>query len=249
MGFSICFWPCKCDWLSLPQQYFIYSCILGLISCSVFLRINFELKMVIMTAAVVAYNIIILQTHAPLLDHYSMALYNSTRRYSAPHACILMHTHNEWMEGWKKNGEHRCSWKMWEKLLLKESKISQHVGIKLNQSVPKIIQFLLFWYFLSPSLLLFSVLVVFVWVWIEFTTVLLKVKNKDEVYTRCTFYLCFCLRFRFFYFSLFLDQVSLKIWRPWALYHCSFSSSLCLCWRGRWVFQMRTNMVTKSLCC
>nr|XP_055075421.1 adenylate cyclase type 2b isoform X2 [Misgurnus anguillicaudatus] len=60
--------------------YFIYSCILGLISCSVFLRINYELKMVIMTAAVVAYNIIILQTHAPILDHYSMALYNSTRR-------------------------------------------------------------------------------------------------------------------------------------------------------------------------
>uniref|UniRef100_A0A8B9HH66 adenylate cyclase n=1 Tax=Astyanax mexicanus TaxID=7994 RepID=A0A8B9HH66_ASTMX len=55
-------------------QYFIYSCILGLVSCSVFLRINYELKMLIMLAAVVGYNIIILQTHASLLDEYSTAL-------------------------------------------------------------------------------------------------------------------------------------------------------------------------------
>uniref|UniRef100_A0A8C2IJE0 adenylate cyclase n=1 Tax=Cyprinus carpio TaxID=7962 RepID=A0A8C2IJE0_CYPCA len=48
--------------------YFIYSCILGLISCSVFLRINYELKMLIMLTAVVFYSIIILQTHASLLD-------------------------------------------------------------------------------------------------------------------------------------------------------------------------------------
>ncbi|KAL0165487.1 hypothetical protein M9458_037331, partial [Cirrhinus mrigala] len=57
--------------------YFIYSCILGLISCSVFLRINYELKMIIMLAAVVGYNIIILQTHASILDDYSMALYKN----------------------------------------------------------------------------------------------------------------------------------------------------------------------------
>ncbi|XP_017336003.1 adenylate cyclase type 2 [Ictalurus punctatus] len=55
--------------------YFIYSCILGLISCSVFLRINYELKMLIMMMAVVAYNVIILQTHATLLDEYSKFLY------------------------------------------------------------------------------------------------------------------------------------------------------------------------------
>ncbi|XP_026782438.3 adenylate cyclase type 2 [Pangasianodon hypophthalmus] len=55
--------------------YFIYSCILGLISCSVFLRINYELKMLIMLMAVVAYNVIILQTHASLLDEYSKFLY------------------------------------------------------------------------------------------------------------------------------------------------------------------------------
>uniref|UniRef100_A0A8C4NKZ0 Adenylate cyclase type 2 n=1 Tax=Dicentrarchus labrax TaxID=13489 RepID=A0A8C4NKZ0_DICLA len=54
--------------------YLIYSCILGLISCSVFLRINYELKMIIMLTAVVVYNVIILQTHASLLDEYSRFL-------------------------------------------------------------------------------------------------------------------------------------------------------------------------------
>ncbi|KAG7261328.1 hypothetical protein CRUP_035727 [Coryphaenoides rupestris] len=58
-------------------NYFIYSCILGLISCSVFLRINYELKMLIMLTAVVVYNVIILQTHAPLLDEYSTFLYRT----------------------------------------------------------------------------------------------------------------------------------------------------------------------------
>uniref|UniRef100_A0A669CIJ1 Adenylate cyclase type 2 n=1 Tax=Oreochromis niloticus TaxID=8128 RepID=A0A669CIJ1_ORENI len=55
--------------------YFIYCCILGLVSCSVFLRINYELKMVVMLVAVVIYNIIILQTHATLLDGFNKALY------------------------------------------------------------------------------------------------------------------------------------------------------------------------------
>ncbi|XP_027892115.1 adenylate cyclase type 2b isoform X3 [Xiphophorus couchianus] len=55
--------------------YFIYCCILGLVSCSVFLRINYELKMVVMLVAVVIYNIIILQTHASLLDGFNKALY------------------------------------------------------------------------------------------------------------------------------------------------------------------------------
>uniref|UniRef100_M4AGL2 Adenylate cyclase type 2 n=1 Tax=Xiphophorus maculatus TaxID=8083 RepID=M4AGL2_XIPMA len=60
---------------SLRLQYFIYCCILGLVSCSVFLRINYELKMVVMLVAVVIYNIIILQTHASLLDGFNKALY------------------------------------------------------------------------------------------------------------------------------------------------------------------------------
>uniref|UniRef100_A0A669D539 Adenylate cyclase type 2 n=1 Tax=Oreochromis niloticus TaxID=8128 RepID=A0A669D539_ORENI len=63
--------------LVLPKYYLIYSCILGLISCSVFLRINYELKMIIMLTAVVVYNVIILQTHASLLDEYSRFLYET----------------------------------------------------------------------------------------------------------------------------------------------------------------------------
>ncbi|XP_056877379.1 adenylate cyclase type 2b isoform X1 [Takifugu flavidus] len=55
--------------------YFIYCCILGLVSCSVFLRINYELKMVVMLVAVVIYNVIILYTHSSLLDDFSKALY------------------------------------------------------------------------------------------------------------------------------------------------------------------------------
>ncbi|XP_013862717.1 adenylate cyclase type 2b isoform X4 [Austrofundulus limnaeus] len=57
--------------------YFIYCCILGLVSCSVFLRINYELKMMVMLVAVVIYNIIILQTHATLLDGFSKAMYST----------------------------------------------------------------------------------------------------------------------------------------------------------------------------
>uniref|UniRef100_A0A8C7Z5Q7 Adenylate cyclase type 2 n=1 Tax=Oryzias sinensis TaxID=183150 RepID=A0A8C7Z5Q7_9TELE len=61
----------------ISTAYFIYSCILGLISCSVFLRINYELKMIIMLSAVVVYNVIILQTHSSLLDEYSRFLYKT----------------------------------------------------------------------------------------------------------------------------------------------------------------------------
>lgn len=75
--------------LNVCLQYFIYCCILGLVSCSVFLRINYELKMVVMLVAVVIYNIIILQTHASLLDGFSKAPYptDTLNRY------LLTHTH------------------------------------------------------------------------------------------------------------------------------------------------------------
>lgn len=76
------------NWLGFPSnpkhlsfhpiflsQYFIYSCILGLISCSVFLRVNYELKMLIMMVALVGYNIILLHTHAHVLDAYSQVLF------------------------------------------------------------------------------------------------------------------------------------------------------------------------------
>uniref|UniRef100_H3BZL8 Adenylate cyclase type 2 n=1 Tax=Tetraodon nigroviridis TaxID=99883 RepID=H3BZL8_TETNG len=63
------------QYLLFEVYYFIYCCILGLVSCSVFLRINYELKMVVMLVAVVIYNVIILHTHSWLLDEFSKALY------------------------------------------------------------------------------------------------------------------------------------------------------------------------------
>uniref|UniRef100_A0A8D0CDE0 Adenylate cyclase type 4 n=1 Tax=Salvator merianae TaxID=96440 RepID=A0A8D0CDE0_SALMN len=61
--------------ISTMVRYFIYSCILGLISCSVFLRINHELKMATMLVALVAYIVILLHTHGSVLDNYSKFLY------------------------------------------------------------------------------------------------------------------------------------------------------------------------------
>ncbi|XP_060109757.1 adenylate cyclase type 2 [Heteronotia binoei] len=66
-------WYIQDNYFFLP--YFIYSCILGLVSCSVFLRINHELKMAIMLVAVVSYNVILLHTHGSVLDDYSKFLY------------------------------------------------------------------------------------------------------------------------------------------------------------------------------
>ncbi|XP_069815784.1 adenylate cyclase type 2 [Dendropsophus ebraccatus] len=66
-------WLVQNNYFFLP--YFIYSCILGFISCSVFIRINYELKMIIMLIALVIYNVILLHTHAPMLEAYSRYLY------------------------------------------------------------------------------------------------------------------------------------------------------------------------------
>ncbi|XP_074843960.1 adenylate cyclase type 2 [Carettochelys insculpta] len=70
-------WYIQKNYFYLP--YFIYSCILGLISCSVFLRINYELKMVIMLIALVGYHIILLNTHGSKLDEYIRFLYAMKR--------------------------------------------------------------------------------------------------------------------------------------------------------------------------
>ncbi|PNI38521.1 ADCY2 isoform 4 [Pan troglodytes] len=61
--------------MAVFNMYFIYSCILGLISCSVFLRVNYELKMLIMMVALVGYNTILLHTHAHVLGDYSQVLF------------------------------------------------------------------------------------------------------------------------------------------------------------------------------
>ncbi|XP_044125940.1 adenylate cyclase type 7 isoform X1 [Bufo gargarizans] len=49
---------------SIP--YYIYCCILGFIACSVFLRMSFELKMLLLSAAFIVYNVIIFHTHSDL---------------------------------------------------------------------------------------------------------------------------------------------------------------------------------------
>uniref|UniRef100_A0A8C5LBJ0 Adenylate cyclase type 2 n=1 Tax=Jaculus jaculus TaxID=51337 RepID=A0A8C5LBJ0_JACJA len=62
--------------MAVLNMYFIHSCILGLISCSVFLRVNYELKMLVMMVALVGYNTIFLHTHAHVLDAYSQVLFD-----------------------------------------------------------------------------------------------------------------------------------------------------------------------------
>nr|XP_033780772.1 adenylate cyclase type 4 isoform X1 [Geotrypetes seraphini]XP_033780773.1 adenylate cyclase type 4 isoform X1 [Geotrypetes seraphini]XP_033780774.1 adenylate cyclase type 4 isoform X1 [Geotrypetes seraphini] len=58
---------------SIP--YFMYCCILGLLSCSIFLYMNFELKLILLTVALVIYNVIFLNTHGWLSDCYVNWLY------------------------------------------------------------------------------------------------------------------------------------------------------------------------------
>eukprot|EP00079_Xenopus_tropicalis_P034624 XP_017948395.1 PREDICTED: adenylate cyclase type 7 isoform X3 [Xenopus tropicalis] len=49
---------------SIP--YYVYCCILGLVACSMFLRMCFELKILLLTAAFTAYNVIIFHTHSSI---------------------------------------------------------------------------------------------------------------------------------------------------------------------------------------
>lgn len=63
------------------SQYSVFSCILALIACGVFLRVSFELKVVFLILASTAYYIIILK--AGLFSCYGRMLYNqlSENRY------------------------------------------------------------------------------------------------------------------------------------------------------------------------
>uniref|UniRef100_A0A4W3K9J9 Adenylate cyclase type 7 n=1 Tax=Callorhinchus milii TaxID=7868 RepID=A0A4W3K9J9_CALMI len=58
--------------LLLFWQYYIYCCILGLIACSVFFRVSFELKAAILVIACVAYNFILLDFQASLFDSVNL---------------------------------------------------------------------------------------------------------------------------------------------------------------------------------
>ncbi|KAM4808977.1 adenylate cyclase type 4 isoform 1-T2 [Rhinophrynus dorsalis] len=58
---------------SLP--YYMYCCLLGLLACSAFLFMNFEVKLILLSIALVIYNVIFLQTHSWLSDCYTDWLY------------------------------------------------------------------------------------------------------------------------------------------------------------------------------
>ncbi|XP_068097692.1 adenylate cyclase type 4 isoform X2 [Hyperolius riggenbachi] len=50
--------------------YYMYCCILGLLACSAFLLMNFEVKLILLSVALVIYNVIFLNTHSWLSDCY-----------------------------------------------------------------------------------------------------------------------------------------------------------------------------------
>ncbi|KAM8962062.1 adenylate cyclase type 4 [Pelodytes ibericus] len=58
---------------SLP--YYMYCCILGLLACSTFLLMNFEVKLILLIIALVIYNVIFLYTHSWISDCYMDWLY------------------------------------------------------------------------------------------------------------------------------------------------------------------------------
>ncbi|XP_072135700.1 adenylate cyclase type 7 isoform X2 [Mobula birostris] len=64
-----------CENYYLP--YYVCCCILGLITCSVFLRISFELKALLLIIACVVYNIIFLKNYDSLFKQYKIFLYGS----------------------------------------------------------------------------------------------------------------------------------------------------------------------------
>ncbi|XP_030650003.1 adenylate cyclase type 7 [Chanos chanos] len=59
--------------------YSVYSCILALIACGVFLRVSFEVKMAFLLLASTAYYIIIFYSQKHLFSSYGCVLYNFTR--------------------------------------------------------------------------------------------------------------------------------------------------------------------------
>ncbi|XP_062327412.1 adenylate cyclase type 7 isoform X2 [Osmerus eperlanus] len=61
------------DLFYLP--YSVYSCILALIACGVFLRVSFELKVFFLTVASTAYYILILSSRSDLFTSYEQILY------------------------------------------------------------------------------------------------------------------------------------------------------------------------------
>ncbi|XP_058036797.1 adenylate cyclase type 4 isoform X1 [Ahaetulla prasina] len=57
--------------------YYIYCCVLGFLSCSLFLHMNFELKLTMLILCLVVYNVLFLHTHSWLSDCYVSQLYRN----------------------------------------------------------------------------------------------------------------------------------------------------------------------------
>uniref|UniRef100_A0A670ZKU5 Adenylate cyclase type 4 n=1 Tax=Pseudonaja textilis TaxID=8673 RepID=A0A670ZKU5_PSETE len=57
--------------------YYIYCCVLGFLSCSLFLHMNFELKLTMLILCLVVYNVLFLHTHSWLSDFYVTQLYRN----------------------------------------------------------------------------------------------------------------------------------------------------------------------------
>uniref|UniRef100_A0A6Q2YJW5 Adenylate cyclase type 7 n=1 Tax=Esox lucius TaxID=8010 RepID=A0A6Q2YJW5_ESOLU len=64
------------------SQYSVFSCILALIACGVFLRVSFELKVIFLTLASTAYYYIILSYKANLFKTYGCMLYTQVNHNS-----------------------------------------------------------------------------------------------------------------------------------------------------------------------
>ncbi|XP_067870526.1 adenylate cyclase type 2-like [Heterodontus francisci] len=69
--------------------YYMYCCLLGLLSCSLFFRMNFELKMILLVLALVIYNVIFLYTHSRMSDYYTCHLYPNSSLDSALRPGVL----------------------------------------------------------------------------------------------------------------------------------------------------------------
>ncbi|XP_041095490.1 adenylate cyclase type 2-like isoform X1 [Polyodon spathula] len=60
--------------------YYLYCSLLSMLSCSVFLRMNFELKLTLLTLALVVYEVIFLSSHGYQSDYYVSELYTNSSR-------------------------------------------------------------------------------------------------------------------------------------------------------------------------
>ncbi|KAJ7311843.1 hypothetical protein JRQ81_006156 [Phrynocephalus forsythii] len=73
--------------LAVTSSYYTYCCLLGFIACSVFLRMSFELKLMLLSGAVVGYFIIF--NTSPLLSPRHCKVHNSTTSFFMKDSTIM----------------------------------------------------------------------------------------------------------------------------------------------------------------